>query len=838
MLCKTTDVYEDQPMPLTDEQQAVVHSQSGALKVVAFAGTGKTSTLRAYAQARLGQKMLYLAFNNSIAQEAASRFTPNVTCLTTHSLAYRAVGKAYRHKLVTNIRANQAAKALGLNTTNPADLGFAFQSLQALKRFLSTSCVDLEEFALLIAEELKYQPAAVDGAARLWQAMCDISNEAMPMLHDGYLKLFQLTAPQLGFDTILFDEAQDANPVTLSILRQQDCAKVFVGDPHQQIYQFRYAENAMADDSLTDELFLTESFRFGGEVAAAANRLLEVKRERNRVSGNRLVPPSLTKACIARGNAALYKRAAELAHAKVTVFWVGGIGGYRLDLLHDIWHLRAGSRSCIKDRFVAGFDNFDALYSYANAQDERDLKAWIRVIDGHSRWQAIPTEIALVKSCSVSHIKGASLALTTVHKSKGLGFGSVELADDFPDAELANPVKYSRETQPLFWDEKGFRGAVLLQEEEINLRYVAITRSESNCTSGQWPAPLFQWFSDYILLHPRFLTLSKLTDLRCRTSSTPKSALQSTAEHVEIFTPSVAIDNPQTRKEVTGTGQQRPRILNVAEVVSAYERSYPLVRWELLAQRWQEKVTDVQELIHGHPLQSAQGLVAAFADALALAETDEPAPVLKSAVLQMDNYLTFTAEDEDRDFREWMNALDERHEFNIAQGAEDKLHGGLAEFYAEEKEIARQLGEEAKPDSTWSALWSAAGLNPKEKAFTLRKCFSEKELIEEYDSDYNLTKDERTIEIHFRKCTTNPNEFFIHAEPKPHISKDVSNLISQIKHSQVSSINALESFIFLTNKGFSLPAAFKSLKRFKPEDNEADLHNYSHWETDSEEYDD
>ncbi len=419
-------------MPLTEEQQAVVSSGSEALKVVAFAGAGKTSTLRAYAQARPERRMLYLAFNNAIAREAAGKFTPNVTCLTTHSLAFRAVGHTYRHKLANNIRANQVAQALGLNPGDSSGFAHANQSLRALKHFLSTSCADLHAFAALVAGERKHQAAAIDGAARLWQAMCDPANEAMPMLHDGYLKLFQLSAPRLEYDTILFDEAQDANPVTLAIVRQQSCAKVFVGDPHQQIYQFRYAENAMADPSLTDELFLTESFRFGEEVAAAANRLLAVKRERNRVRGGRRVPPSSTKACIARGNASLYRRAAQMAQQGGTVCWVGGIDSYRLDLLNDIWLLKAGRRSEIRDRFVAGFQDFDALQSYATAQDERDLKAWIRVIEGHTRWQAIPEEIALVRSRSVAQPEGATMALATAHKSKLLEFGSVELADDFP----------------------------------------------------------------------------------------------------------------------------------------------------------------------------------------------------------------------------------------------------------------------------------------------------------------------------------------------------------------------------------------------------------------------
>jgi hypothetical protein len=602
------------PMPLTEEQQAVVHSRSEALKVVAFAGAGKTSTLRAYAKARPERRMLYLAFNNAIAREAAGKFTPNVTCLTTHSLAFRAVGQAYRHKLANNVRANQAAQALELNPGDSSGFGHANQSLRALKHFLSTSCADLGAFADLVAQERKHQPAAIEGAARLWQAMCDPANQAMPMLHDGYLKLFQLSAPRLEYDTILFDEAQDANPVTLAIVRQQSCAKVFVGDPHQQIYQFRYAENAMADPSLTDELFLTESFRFGDEVAAAANRLLAVKRERNRVRGGRRVPPSSTKACIARGNAALYRRAALLANQGGTVCWVGGIDGYRLDLLNDIWHLKAGRRSEIRDRFVAGFQDFDALQGYASSQDERDLKAWIRVIEGHTRWQAIPEEIALVRSRTVAQPEGATLALATAHKSKGLEFGSVELADDFPEAELANPVKYSRDTHPVFWDEQGFRGGVLLPVEEINLRYVAITRAETTCSSGQWPAPMFSGLADYVRRHPRFLTLEEATELRTGAASG-----------------SVPVD-PPVQAAPRSTEPESTAAVDVAALVAAYTKSYPLLRWDLLAERFQQEGGDVGALLRGHPLQSAQRLVAAFVDALAAggqnkdAVEEEPTP--------------------------------------------------------------------------------------------------------------------------------------------------------------------------------------------------------------------
>lgn len=64
-------------LTLTDEQQAVIALDSPTVAVNAFAGTGKTATLVAWAQARPQQKLLYIAFNKAIQLEAARRFPDN-----------------------------------------------------------------------------------------------------------------------------------------------------------------------------------------------------------------------------------------------------------------------------------------------------------------------------------------------------------------------------------------------------------------------------------------------------------------------------------------------------------------------------------------------------------------------------------------------------------------------------------------------------------------------------------------------------------------------------------------------------------------------------------------
>jgi hypothetical protein len=61
--------------------------------VIAFAGTGKTTTLVQYADRRQHgyqrRRFLYLCYNRSVRAEAERRFTSNVDCRTTHSLCSR-----------------------------------------------------------------------------------------------------------------------------------------------------------------------------------------------------------------------------------------------------------------------------------------------------------------------------------------------------------------------------------------------------------------------------------------------------------------------------------------------------------------------------------------------------------------------------------------------------------------------------------------------------------------------------------------------------------------------------------------------------------------------------
>jgi len=86
-------------------------------------------------------------------------------------------------------------------------------------------------------------------------------------------------------DIIFFDEAQDINDVAGDWVRKQNVQKVFVGDGNQSIYGFRGAKDQLDTLEGAEKLQINESFRFGPNIAAPANRFLAVAGKPEKVIG-------------------------------------------------------------------------------------------------------------------------------------------------------------------------------------------------------------------------------------------------------------------------------------------------------------------------------------------------------------------------------------------------------------------------------------------------------------------------------------------------------------------------------------------------------------------------
>lgn len=461
-------------LPPDTPEQALVTGYTGSLLVVrAYAGTGKTSTLVKYALRNPQIRMLYLAFNRAIRDEAASKFPSNVVCKTSHQLAFARFGKLYTHKLSNNLRLTDIARALPYPSWKEAQL-----VLSVLHAFMASSDDAITPFLMPEPEESEHlgrgsdrdilPDQAVLHAQMIWDRMVDPEDD-FPITHDGYLKLYQMSTPDLSslYQTILFDEAQDSNPVTNAIVLSQHKARIiYVGDDHQQIYRFRGASNAMRSELLqnADVLHLTHSFRFGPQVATVANVLLKLKGETRPIVGRggadqvlRSLPQDVTRYTIlCRTVMGVIGNAFLASLARMKVYWVGGIRSYQLGELEDVYWLALRRPDMVQSgRIRSDFRDFSHYEEVAKATKDPEMLRAIALLEAYSD---IPSLIQLLHEQSVSNEQLADITVSTSHRSKGLEWLAVVLADDFPD--VFDPDLSAAE-----------------REDEINLLYVASTRA-------------------------------------------------------------------------------------------------------------------------------------------------------------------------------------------------------------------------------------------------------------------------------------------------------------------------------------------------------------------------
>jgi|GEM_PF-641403 len=459
----------------TPEQRLVVHSSVPVLLVQAFAGTGKTSTLIEFARANPDLRILYLAFSKAIQLEAAKRFPVNVICKTTHALAWRRFGASFKEAgKLGFVNARDLMKLFDIEASEARGV------LHTIERFIQSSDqtishVHVPSDVLNTANRER----AVQFAAFAWEKMKNRGDASLRMPHDGYFKLFQLSKPDLAleYDVILGDEWQDTNPVTHALVSAQQCRKVFVGDPHQSIFAFRGAVNAMAQVQADEVLRLTHSFRFGSGIANLATTILAgLKGEKHPLVGKGLnesaftVDRSRPYTVIARSNGTLFAEVVALL-GRVKFHLVGleedrdhNLTYAPFDKLVDVHHVSTHQAHLARDPFIRSFKSASQLKDYAVQADDKELLMLIKIADDYG--SNVPALVQRIKSEVVANSADAHVTLSTAHRSKGLEWAQVVLANDFED----------------FIDDRGQLRRATTQElvQEANLLYVATTRALRN----------------------------------------------------------------------------------------------------------------------------------------------------------------------------------------------------------------------------------------------------------------------------------------------------------------------------------------------------------------------
>lgn len=474
----------------TGQQQAIIDAvRAGFPKVVAeaLAGTGKTSTLVALAALQIRRPGIYLAFNKSVQIEAEGRFPDWINSTTAHGYAYRALGKEYGHRLPGNSAASRmSSQAMArVMKVRPAPLSTGTINPSALTRmgqatvnvFLKSADPEITEAhipARIFAHHAPNEVAQVvlPVARKIW-ADLQSKDGKFRYTHDTYLKQWQLTNPVLPYDYIMFDEAQDADPVISAVVNAQiNTQRIWVGDRHQAIYRWRGAIDAMnIEDAI--RLPLTQSWRFGDAIADQANIWLKMMGAQYMVEGNPEISSTIgdveiPSAILCRGNGTALGWVLKFHEQGLPVCLAPGTKDAGKDIERFAWAARDLMKGEGTDHpDLCAFQTWDQLVKYvAEEEDTADLKRMVGIINR----VGISEVIDAVRGCTTRD--KAIVSVGTGHKAKGLEWPTVRVADDFTPPE---PEDDGTPAEPDY--------------EAMCLNYVTVTRAIQRIQLGALAEP-------------------------------------------------------------------------------------------------------------------------------------------------------------------------------------------------------------------------------------------------------------------------------------------------------------------------------------------------------------
>ena len=455
--------------------------------------THNTTTLKMFGKtaAETYRRGIYVCFNSSVAKEAKGSFPGNVRCSTSHGLAFGPVGSRFRDRIDNNRRlpAREIAQILGI--TSPAKVGEMMLSpdqqarlvMEMVTRFTKSGDHDFVPWHTPRKPGLDGSPEVrrqlgltlLPFARKAW---ADLTTPSGRLFYDQncYLKLWQLSGPHLSGDFLLYDELQDANLCMLAVvLAQQDHMQlVGVGDEAQSINRWNMAVNGMVKFPATVRLPLSQSFRFGTQVAREANKWLAILgsdppvRGYDRIS-SMLRPCPNADAVLCRTNAGAMAEAMKAMDGGHDVAIVGGSKDIRR-LAEAAVTLKQGI-GCEHPELVA-FQTWGQLVDYVEQDPSGgDLAVFVQLIEDYG------ADVVLAMVDKLSDEKGADVVVSTVHKVKGREWDSVRIGGDFKEPAKD---KNSPEQPPV-------------PDDLAMLAYVAVTRAKLTLDRGS-----LAWVDNYL----------------------------------------------------------------------------------------------------------------------------------------------------------------------------------------------------------------------------------------------------------------------------------------------------------------------------------------------------
>ena len=492
-------------MQYTNEQKKIIDAVSkyNSIKVYALAGTGKTTTLKAIAEHYPDMKMLYLAFNKAISDEAKEKFPDNVDVMTVHSLAFRYIGRFYAYNKRLNGKFNCIDIAREMSKCGKKiDVNFVFDNIIYFEKFLDSDIkCDKKSIRRFLYQNFGLSKDRCHEVSKfiynLYFMLIKKRECTLQVTHDLYLKEFEQKFNKFKiqdkYDVILLDESQDSNMVTLSIFKKFNAKHVAVGDEHQKIYGFRGATNVMEKFNSDIVLHLTYTFRFSKpeQVQMANDILYHLKCESQdklikAIGQNRDEKPK-DVCVITRTNARLIEFLAcndDLKPVRKPE-----------NFFNPIFQI-FNQEVPVHKKYNSFREYIDILNEIAEKTDDPELRSCTRLIEKYNYQRDI--FVMLYNKARKNRRRKLNSFISTAHSAKGLEFDIVLLSDDFksvPDLiesiiqYEADWIKFFKRNKTVIIPEGGLRKffeylmrdkshQMNMIKEEINLFYVAVTRAK------------------------------------------------------------------------------------------------------------------------------------------------------------------------------------------------------------------------------------------------------------------------------------------------------------------------------------------------------------------------
>jgi len=240
---------------------------------------------------------------------------------------------------------------------------------------------------------------------------------------------------------------------------QSSSQLIYVGDQYQAIYEWRGAKNALSMVHVDEHLWLTQSFRFGDSIASEANKYLRLLNAPKMVRGFGEIDSEVRElanpdAILCRTNAGVMSAimGEQTRNRSVSII---GKPEELIGFAEACQTLISGRRTGHPE--LAPFLNWEGVRDFVDEypDEAQEIRTMVKLVEGFGTGRLISALHELVPEDQ------ADVVISTAHRAKGREWNEVRLESDF-----------------LHTDD--------MDDEDLRLAYVAITRAKSTLDMTSW----------------------------------------------------------------------------------------------------------------------------------------------------------------------------------------------------------------------------------------------------------------------------------------------------------------------------------------------------------------